>query len=126
MIFQNKVVVVLKNNISFTGNFCLFAGYFFIKQSEKSNTICFVPYSRISVIYDIRGKEVVLGLMENEHREPIEITDEERLIRVKGGISLSGYLSHSDSVEKELTDGVLLCVNKDELMFYYIENDEIN
>ena len=117
-------IVVFSNDISISGSFNLYENYCFIKPSEKSNVICFIHLDEIKNIYDIKGSQVMFNLGGRDLE--ICITDEEKLVRIKRGISLSGYVCKSEVLEEELSEGLLICINEEKKIFYYVPNEEID
>ncbi|MCR4943506.1 MAG: hypothetical protein K5986_03445 [Clostridium sp.] len=124
MIFDRMGIVVLSNDISISGNLCLYENYCFIKPSEKSDVICFIQLGEIKSVYDITGSEVMFNLDGGDL--DICITDEERLVRIKKGISLSGYVCKSEILEEEFSEGLLICINEEKKIFYYVPNEEVD
>jgi len=121
--FLNKAVITLKNDISLAGDIDMKENFCFIKQSQKSNALCIVPYHQLKNTCTIEGKKLDLCYQEKTIR--FHITDEEVYVRLNGGITLFGFIAYSDELSKILSEGVLLCINRDMEIFYYIPNDEI-
>lgn len=123
MDFQDSVVVTLHNDISIVGTVRYEKGFCFVKQSEKSGVVGVAPYSSIKTIYNLQGKSV--EIVSEQEKEQLLITEEERLVRIKGGITFTGNLVKSSWLEQLLPNGIILCVNQRVTLFYYIPDEEV-
>lgn len=122
LVFQDKAIVTLKNNISIVGEIVEQGNFYFIKQSVKSNIICIVRKDKLNKIINIKNEQLDFDITEEKIK--ILMTEEERYVRTRDGISFFGYISYSDAIKKLLGEGILLCINKDMEIYYYIPDDE--
>lgn len=123
MDFNQKALVTLRNNISLAGDINLSENYCYVKQSEKSNIVCVLPFSSIETLIDIKGNKIAFRSESGTWN--INVSDEKKYIRVKGGISFFGYITDSNDIDLSLSEGVLLSINEKLPIFYFIPDVEI-
>lgn len=126
MIFSDKILVTLNNNIGYTGVYANFANYICIKQSDKSNLLILLSKDSIKSAINLKGNEVAF----DENANKIDFTlleNKEYIIKLDGEITYAGVNAecNNSEINEILKESKLLCVNTELMIFVIMPKAEI-
>lgn len=126
MLFQEKILITLKNDIGFAGTYAIVSDYICIKQSDKSNVRILVALKSIKNAINLKGEDVGFE-KKDKHIDFILLNSNERIIKLNCEITYAGVDAQCDNneVKELLDDAELLCVNTELMIFVIIPKSEI-